>query len=121
MSVTTFDRYGGFATIRRIVSAFYDKVLDSPVIAHHFEHVDMRRLIDHQTRFVSSLTGGPASYTDEHLRRVHARLAITVDEFREMVELLTETLEDFDFAPDDVEQVRAELLRRQAVVVAGSG
>jgi len=117
MADTIFDRYGGFATVRRIVSDFYDRVLDSPVISHHFERVDMKRLLDHQARFISSVTGGPASYTDEHLRRVHERLGITAAEFREMLVLLTETLEDFDFEPADIDLVVRELRQRQGVIV----
>jgi hemoglobin len=117
MTETIFERYGGFAAVRRVVSDFYDRVLDSPVINHHFEDVDMRRLLDHQSRFIASVTGGPASYTDEHLRRVHARLDITAEEFREMITLLSETLEDFDFARPDIDVVVQELRRRQGVIV----
>jgi hemoglobin len=119
MAETIFERYGGFSTVRRVVSDFYDRALDSPVIAHHFENVDMKRLLDHQARFIASVTGGPASYTDEHLRRVHERLGITAAEFREMLALLTETLEDFDFERADVDFVAGELRRRQGVIVTG--
>lgn len=115
---TIFDRHGGFATVRRIVSAFYDSVLESPLLAHHFEEIDVRRLIDHQARFVSSLMGGPASYTDEHLRRVHQRLGITTAEFREMVDLLEETLEEFDFDEADLDAVVAAIRRREGVIVS---
>lgn len=117
MTDTIFERYGGFAVIRKVVSEFYDRVLDSPVISHHFEHVDMKRLLDHQARFISSITGGPASYTDEHLRRVHERFGITAEEFREMIALLSETLEDFDFAQSDIDVVVSELRHRQGVIV----
>lgn len=119
MTLTVYERSGGFAKVRRVVSAFYDRVLDSPLIAHHFEQVDMQRLIEHQTRFFSFLMGGPASYTDEHLAHVHARLGITLDEFDEMVTLLTETLEDHGFEAEDVARVRHELRRREAVIVRG--
>lgn len=114
---TIFERYGGFATVRRVVSTFYDSVLDSPVLAHHFEEVDVRRLIDHQARFVSSVMGGPASYTDEHLRRVHERLGITTAEFREMIELLEEALEEFELAEADIEYVLAAIRHREGVIV----
>lgn len=117
VTVTIYDRYGGFATIRKIVSAFYDKALDSPQLAHHFENVEMPRLIDHQAKFISYLTGGPASYSDNHLQRVHARLGITKAEFDEMTELLRETLEDHDLEPPDIEVVYEELRRREPLVV----
>ena len=74
--------------MRQVVSSFYDKALESSIIAHHFEDIEMPKLIDHQTRFISFLMGGPASYTDEHIEHVHTRLGITLAEFDEMIELL---------------------------------
>ena len=117
MALTIYERAGGFSSVRKVVSAFYDKVLESPLVAHHFENIDMRRLIDHQTRFVSFLMGGPASYTEEHIEHVHRNLGITLEEFDEMVELLTETLEDFDFISDDITRIGQELRRREPVIV----
>jgi hemoglobin len=117
MALTIYERNGGFPQIRKVVSAFYDRVLDSPVLAHHFEQIEMPRLIDHQTRFVSFLMGGPASYSEDHIQRVHARLGINRAEFDEMVALLVETLEDFDFPADDVAAVEKELKRRGQLVV----
>lgn len=117
MARTIFERYGGFAQISRVVMAFYDKILDSPVTSPYFEHTDMRRLIDHQTRFVSSVMGGPASYTNDHLERVHARLGITEAAFNEMMLLLRETLEDFDFADDDIDSVMDEIAGRKNYIV----
>lgn len=114
---TIFERYGGFATVRRVVSTFYDSALDSPMLAHHFENVDVRRLIDHQAKFISSVMGGPASYTDEHLRRVHERLGITTAEFREMIDLLEEALDEYDVAQADIDQVLAAIRRREGVIV----
>jgi hemoglobin len=117
MAETIFERYGGFAAVRRVVSDFYDRALDSQVIGHHFEQIDMKRLLDHQARFISYVTGGPVSYTDEHLRRVHERFGITAEEFREMLVLLTETLEDFDWDRADIDVVARELRHRQGVIV----
>lgn len=117
MTLTIYERVGGFASVRKVVSAFYDKALESDLIAHHFEQVEMPRLIDHQTRFISFLMGGPASYTDEHIEHVHARLGITLAEFDEMLELLIETLEDFEFGSDDIAKIGQELRRREPAIV----
>lgn len=117
MARSIFDRYGGFAKISRVVMAFYDKILDSPVTSPYFDHTDMRRLIDHQTRFVSSVMGGPASYTNDHLERVHARLGVTEDAFMEMTLLLRETLEDFDFADEDIQTVIDDIMSRKNYIV----
>jgi hemoglobin len=119
-SLSIYEHYGGFATVRRIVSDFYDRVLDSPVIGGRFEEVDVRRLIEHQTRFISFVMGGPASFSDEHLGRVHGHLHITLVEFEEMVALLRETLEDHDLREEDVEAVERQIRRRQPVIVNGA-
>lgn len=114
---TIFERNGGFSIIRRVVSDFYDRVLDSDV-AYHFAGTDMRRLIDHQTAFIVHLTGGPgAQYSDEVLRRVHADLGITTKEFTLVLELLEETLEDHGFPDGDVRAVAGAFAAREPLIV----
>ncbi len=118
MRKSIFERYGGFAQVSRVVMSFYDKILDSPVTSPYFAHTDMKRLIDHQTKFIASVMGGPASYTNEHLERVHDHLGITETAFLEAMELLRETLEDFDFEEDDIHTVEDEMISRKNYVVA---
>jgi hemoglobin len=115
---TMFERYGGFAKVSRIVSSFYDRVLDSPLLAPYFHGIEMRRLIDHQTKFMVSVMGGPASYTDEHLSRVHAHLGIDDAAFNEVAALLRETLEDHDYDEGDIAVVIGEIVRRRPLIVA---
>jgi hemoglobin len=117
MASTIFERCGGFAVVSRVVMAFYDKVLDSDVLGPYFDHVEMKRLIDHQTKFVAAIMGGPASVTDERLRHVHEHLGIDRAAFREMVRLMTETLDEFGFARDDVDQIRHEIERRAPYIL----
>lgn len=115
---TIFERNGGFAAIRKVVSTFYDRVLASPTIGHHFQDVDMRGLINHQTQFISFVTGGPGtSYSDDGLRRVHAPLHITQEEFDEMRQLLRESLEDHGFSDPDIDAVDAAIAARRHAVV----
>ena len=116
---TLFDRIGGFGTLSKVVLSFYDRVLDDDVLSPYFADVDMRRLIDHQTKFVAFLMGGPASYTDEHLRLAHARLGIDGQAFERMTEVMRDTLEDFRIADRDVDHVISQIhLRRELIVAA---
>jgi hemoglobin len=118
MSLTIYERNGGFPAIRRMVADFYEMVLDSDLLAPHFEDVDMPRLMDHQTRFVSFLMGGPTvSYSDDHLTRVHAGRGITHEEFDEMVALIAEAMADHDFSADDIVSVERELRKRESLIV----
>ncbi|HSG15176.1 MAG TPA: group 1 truncated hemoglobin [Anaerolineae bacterium] len=118
MKSTIFERYGGFASVSRVVMSFYEKMLDSPDTSPYFANIDMKRLIDHQTKFIAAMMGGPASYTNEHLERVHAHLGITEDAFLESLLLMRETLEDHNFADEDIRAVEQEMMDRKNYVVA---
>jgi hemoglobin len=118
MKSTIFQRNGGFASVSKIVMSFYDKVLDSPIASPYFANTNMKRLIDHQTKFIAQIMGGPASYTDEQLERVHAHLGITEVAFKETMELLMETLEDHDFSDDDIRLVEGEMMDRKNFIIA---
>jgi hemoglobin len=120
VKATLFERVGGFAQVRLIVSELYDRILDSERLRHYFEHSDVRRLIDHQTKFVSALMGGPASYTNDQLSRAHVHLGISNEEFDEMAELFRETLEDFDVPEVEVERLHAHILSLRDTVTGGS-
>ena len=117
MSSSLFQKYGGFAAISRVVLAFYDKVLDSDQIGGFFEDIDMKRLVDHQTKFISMLLGGPATYSDERLGQLHRHLSISDEDFNEVGRLLTETLHEFGFDPTDRDAIMREIEARRVHVV----
>lgn len=118
MRQTIFERNGGFSTVSRVVIGFYDKILDSPITSQYFAGIDMKRLIDHQTKFFAALMGGPASYTNDHLEKVHARLGITEVAFMEALMLMKDTLEEFDFLDEDIKLVQDEMMNRKNYIVA---
>ena len=117
MKRTIFEKYGGFASVSKVVMDFYDLRLESPVTSPFFANTDMKSLIDHQTKFISSVMGGPASFTNDHVERVHARLGITEPAFNEALALLRETLEDHNFQEDDIQQVEDGMMSYKNYVV----
>ena len=117
MSATLFQKYGGFAKISRVVLTFYDKALDSEQIGDFFEEIDMSRLVDHQTKFISSLLGGPAAYTDERLKQLHTHIGISNQDFDEMAKLLSEALDEHGFEPNDRDAVVREIEARRSFIV----
>ena len=117
MATSLYDRVGGFKTVRKIVSDFYDRVLDEDDLSPYFEQVDMASLVDHQTKFFATLLGGPASYTDEQLRHIHKGKGITESAFVLVCELVVETLEDHDLEEKDIDYVRSEMLARKTSIV----
>jgi hemoglobin len=118
MTQTIFERAGGFAAVRKVVSTFYEYVLDDEVMAPYFAGTDMRQQIDHQSKFISAVMGGPGSYTDDHLQRVHGRLGIDRNAFAVMSGLLKEAMEDHDMTHADVDAVMHEIVSREHLIVS---
>lgn len=118
MSKALFDKYGGFNSVSRIVMSFYDKVLDSDQVGDYFDDIDMPKLIDHQTKFISALLGGPVSYSDERLRRAHASLDLTHEDFDEVSRLLAETLAEHGFDQRDIDTVVSEIESRRTSILS---
>jgi len=117
MEQSLYNKYGGFSQVNRIVMAFYDDLLDSDEIGPYFDHVDMKRQIDHQTKFIAFLLGGPAHFAPDHLKRVHDGLRITEAHFDELKVIFRGTLENSNFSPEDVVTVLdlIEYYRNQVV------
>lgn len=117
MARSLFEKYGGFAAVSKIVMAFYYKVLESDRLAPYFDDIEMGKQIDHQTKFIASVMGGPASYTNEALRQIHAHLNIDQPAYDEIVDLLEEAFEDFDMDPDDIALIITDIKGRASVIV----
>jgi hemoglobin len=113
-----FERYGGFSFLSKVVLDFYDRVLDSDILGGYFAGTNVRTLVDHQMKFMASLMGGPASFSDEALRNVHARLRIDNPSFDEMLGILRDVLDDHEMNETDASVVVGEFRRRRDAIVA---
>ncbi len=117
MAGTLYEKYGGFKTVSRIVMDFYEEALDSDAIGDFFADVDMPRLIDHQTKFIASLMGGPASFSDERLAIVHRHLGIKHSDFDEVARILAATLAEHGMDPNDIGEVLAAVESKRSLIV----
>lgn len=117
MDQTLFEKYGGFAAISQIVLDLYARLLDDDDVGPFFDDVAMKRIVDHQTKFVSSLLGGPVSYSDDQIRKMHGHLPIGDPHFDRLKEILSQTLADHGFQPKDVTMVVNAFEERRKLVV----
>lgn len=118
MANSLFDKYGGFAAVNSIVIEFYNSVLDSDEVGPFFENTDMENLIDHQTKFISFLLGGPVSYPDAKLKAAHASLEIQASHFDSVKTLLGETLADFEVEAADIDVVLEKIESYRSLIAA---
>jgi len=117
MEQSLFEKYGGFAKVSKIVLALYDRVLEDDDLGPFFDNVDMTRIVDHQTKFISSLLGGPVTFTDEQIHRMHKHLAISPEHFERLKEILAETLGDHGMSAEDIKVVVQAFEQRRNLVV----
>ncbi|MEM7236738.1 MAG: group 1 truncated hemoglobin [Pseudomonadota bacterium] len=117
MPDSLYYKYGGFASISRVVMAFYDRLLDSEEVGPFFDDVDLKKLIDHQTKFIAYLLGGPADYTGDRLAQLHGHLGIEGFHFDEMKLLLSDTLVEHGFSDEDRAAVLDQIEARRAQIV----
>ena len=122
---TLYERLGGAPAMGAAVEIFYRKVLSDDRISRFFEDVDMDRQAAKQKAFLTMVTGGPANYTGQDMRRGHAHLVaqgLNDTHFDAVVELLAGTLAELGANPADIAEVgaiansvRDDVLGREAV------
>lgn len=115
-----YDKYGGSATLSRIVTDFYGEVLRRPHLRAYFEGVPMPQLVQHQVRFMSDVLGRtPRAYSGRTMNAAHARLKITAEHFGEVGAILEAGLRKAGMAEEDLKTVMAAVVRLQGDVVSG--
>ncbi|MBA6341022.1 group 1 truncated hemoglobin [Colwellia sp. MB02u-10] len=117
-SINYFEKYGGFATLYPLVGEFYDAVLASDIVAYIFEPIRMEALIEHQTKYLAAMMGGPGEYDDEKLKSAHSQFKITEIEWNEVVNIFIATLNNFKVEDDDINTLASLIAARKSLIVA---
>ncbi len=102
MSESLYAKYGGEKTVSALVQDFYRRILETESLVPYFADLDMSKLMDHQTKFLSMALGGPSEYTGRQLKEAHSKLDVTEGAFGEVATILQETLEDAGVLAEDV-------------------
>lgn len=117
--MTLYEKYGGNATVSRLVADFYREVLSRPHLKAYFAGVPLPRLIQHQVRFLSHVLGQtPTAYGGRTMAEAHSRAQITAQHFAEVGQILSDTLQKAGMEADDLRKVMADVAALQADIVA---
>ncbi|WP_128905931.1 group I truncated hemoglobin [Halorubrum amylolyticum] len=104
-SQSIYDSVGGREAVEAVVSDFYDRVFDDPVLEPYFEGIDREALYAHQVQFISAVAGGPVSYEGADMRAAHEGMGITEEAFGRVATYLGEALRENGVAEGNVEAV----------------
>lgn len=74
MSNSLFERIGGEAAVSATVAKLYEKILNDDLLAPFFDDIDINRLRNSQSAFVTMAFDGPNHYSGQGLRNAHKQL-----------------------------------------------
>ncbi|MDF2962448.1 MAG: group 1 hemoglobin [Paenibacillus sp.] len=102
---TLFEKFGGEATVAKVVDYFYKLVLADSTVNHFFENTDMEKQRKHQTKFISFALGGPNQYTGSSMAKAHQGMNLQPEHFNAIVKHLQDALKHFGVEDSDVRKV----------------
>jgi hemoglobin len=102
---TLYDRLGEREGIRIVVDDFYDRLLADDDLGPFFADADMQKLRRTQTDHLCEAAGGPETYDAEPVRKAHLHVPFTPELVERAVELLYQSLDEFDVAEADADAV----------------
>ncbi|MGF1485244.1 MAG: group 1 truncated hemoglobin [Opitutales bacterium] len=107
-----FERLGGEPALNAAVELFYAKMLADERLNRFFQNVPMRRLKEHQAKFLTIAFGGPNNYSGRTMGAAHRRLVNNLglgdSHFDAVIKHLCETLAELG--------VQAELITEAALI-----
>lgn len=105
-----YDRLGGERTIAAVVHTFYELLLADDMLKHYFTNTDLGTLKHHQiTLLVSLLLGGPNKYRGQNMRKAHAGLSISHEDYDRAVVHFKTALKKYNFSLEDRAKIEALL------------
>ena len=115
--LTLYTRLGGQPAIAAVVDDFVTNVAADSRINGRFANTNVPRLKVLLVEQVCQATGGPCAYTGRDMRSAHAGMGITDAEFNALVEDLVKSLDKFQVAEPDKNELLAVLggLKSQVV------
>ncbi|MFW5963615.1 MAG: group I truncated hemoglobin [Natronomonas sp.] len=117
---TLYERLGGQDGIRAVVDDFYDRLQDDDELGPFFEDADMETLRKTQTDFLCEAAGGPETYDAAPVREAHLHVPFTPAHIQRAVDLLSESLEEFDVPEEDAEKVIGAIAAYEDDLLASS-
>ena len=96
MATTLYEQLGGEARLRLIIDTFIDRVFQDAMIGFFFRHADKRRIKEMEFQLTARFLGADIEYRGRPLDEVHAKHPIMGGQFARRLQILRETLEEFD-------------------------
>ena len=90
-----FEALGGEAVLRAVIARFVDRMFDDIMIGYLFRAADRERVKAKEYEFAARHLGAPVEYTGRALSDAHRAHRITGGQFMRRLQILKETLAEF--------------------------
>ena len=115
-----YERVGGESIVRRASDLLYAHIMLDDRVNYLFEGLDVTRLVERQSQFLTYALGGLNKFGQEHVDAIHLKVVskgFGHSHFDVVVELLRSTLTELDLDPDAIEEVlwRVEITRKDVL------
>ena len=100
-----YERLGGLDAITAVVDSFAARCAGDDRINQKFARTDIPRLKKMLVDQVCEAAGGPCVYTGRTMRETHDGMGVTAGEFDALVEDLVATLNEFELAKAEQEEL----------------
>ena len=100
-----YERLGGVDSIAAVVEAFVSRCAGDDRINRKFERTDIPRLKKMLIDQVCEATGGPCTYAGRDMTETHDGMGVTAGEFDALVEDLVATLDEFEVAKAEQDEL----------------
>jgi hemoglobin len=100
-----YERLGGLDAITAVVDSFAARCADDDRINRKFARTDISRLEKMLVDQVCEAAGGPCVYTGRNMRETHDGMGVTAGEFDALVEDLVATLNEFEVAQAEQDEL----------------
>jgi hemoglobin len=100
-----YERLGGLDAITAVVDSFAARCAGDDRINRKFARTDISRLKKMLVDQVCEAAEGPCTYTGRNMRETHDGMGVTAGEFDALVEDLVATLNEFEVAKAEQEEL----------------
>jgi hemoglobin len=117
MDTTLYERLGGTDAINTVAVAFENRAAKDDRINQKFARTDLNRLTKEFVDQLCQDTGGPCRYTGRDMTETHAHMGVTSGEFDAFMEDLVATLNEFNVAQADQDELLGLLKPMESEIV----
>jgi hemoglobin len=100
-----YDRLGGKDAITAVVDDFVNTAATDDRIKDFFKNSDAKDLKAKLVDQVCEVTGGPCKYTGKDMKTAHTGMKITEEQFNALVEDLVKSLDKFNVAEKEKQEL----------------